>query len=94
MTPESELVLAIAKETVFGEKDRIAALIKKGDINWTGFKNSLTYHGLTCFAYLGLKKFFSFLPKDLIKALESTYHYYLMYATYLEQEFLALHRVF
>ena len=69
MRPESELVLAIAKNIVYNQKDNVADLVKNGNINWLNFKDSLRYHSLGHFAYLSLKDYSSLLPQDLVKVL-------------------------
>lgn len=94
MFPEAELILAIAKEVVYGKGEPALSLIKKGNINWQSFKDMLSYHGLAVFAYASLKNNFSLLPPDLVKSLEATYNYYLMHTAYLEQKFLDLAAVF
>jgi hypothetical protein len=95
MTPESELILGIAKKTVYNERNKAPSLIKKEDnIDWSRLKDSLNYHGLLCFAYLSLKNSLSLLPLDLINVLEATYYHYLRYSAYLEQEFLTLYTAF
>lgn len=94
MTPEAELVLAIAKEIVFDQKSNILDLIQKGSIDWSRFKEIIIYHGLTPFVYPILKDYLSLLPEDLNQTLKATYYYSLNHLLQLEQEFLVLYDVF
>lgn len=94
MLAESKLILAIAREVVHGKDESVSTLIRKGDIDWQEFRDSLDYHGLAPFAYISLKKYPDLLPKDLIKILNDTYNYYLIYVAFLEQSFLDLALIF
>jgi len=94
MTPESKLILAIAKGVVCNQNNKAASLIKNNNIDWARLKEGLAYHGLVCFAYLSLKNQLSLLPQDLVSVLEATYYYHLRHSAYLEHEFLNLYTAF
>ncbi len=92
---ESELILAIAREVVCSQRNKVMPLIKEdNNIDWPKLKEGLTYHGLFCFAYLSLRDSPFLLPERLVNALRATYYYYLKFSFYLEREFLNLFGVF
>lgn len=94
MSPESELVLVIAKEMVYPHKDGCLPIISKRDIDWLKFKDSLVYHRLLPFAYISLKEYFYLLPEDFVRSLEANYYHSLRHILHLEQRFLDLYSAF
>jgi hypothetical protein len=72
----------------------VLSLLKKSNINWSKFKDSLAYHGLAPFAHLSFKGHLSLIPQDVAKILEATFYFSLKRVLRFEQEFLDLYSTF
>ena len=94
ISPEGELVLAIARDIVYNQKNNTLALLQNKKINWLIFKDILSYHGLAPFAYFSFKEYISFLPEDLREILRATYYYSLAHLSRLQRKFLELCHAF
>ncbi len=93
--PEAELVLAIAKDIVYNQKNNTLSLLLQNEkINWLIFKDILSYHGLAPFAYLSFKEYISFLPEDVSQILRATYYHSLVHLSRLQRKFLELYHAF
>ncbi len=92
--PEAELVLAIAKDLVYNQKNNTWAFLQNKKIDWSRFKDILSYHRLAPFAYLSFKEHISFLPEDLSRILKATYYHCVAHISRLQRKFLWLQGAF
>ena len=90
MNSEVDLVILIVKHLADSKDNGIRDLLSLHSFDWEYFKNLIIYHELTPFAYLALKDFNSFLPKDLMEFLKNNYYCVLVRCQHLWQEFLRI----
>lgn len=93
MKPESELVLAVAKDVVFGAQGRALSIVKENKVDWQKFKDSVLYHGLAPFVFLVLKDGLNLLPAELAGVFKATFSHELRHSHYLQRKFLELHGI-
>jgi hypothetical protein len=94
MKPESELVLAVAKDVVFGEQGRALSIVKENKIDWEKFKDSVYYHGFAPFVFFALKGGLNSLPAELADVFKATFSHELRHSLFLQRSFLDLYGIF
>ncbi|MFC1623905.1 nucleotidyltransferase family protein [Candidatus Omnitrophota bacterium] len=94
MNPERALVLFVVEQMVHNKRTKEVEDLCFKDIDWSRFKEIITYHDLTPFAYSLLKDFDSSLPQDLMEFLKNNYYCALVRCQSLWQEFLRISGAF
>lgn len=95
ISPEAELILIIAKEIVDNTKaGEIKDLINVQAIDWQRFKELVSYHELTPFACISLKRYNVSLTSHLTEFLKQSYYRCLVRSLRLWQEFIEIINIF